>query len=83
MSMLFFTFRAQIKAQRAVHYLLKQGIPTKIGKTPGHLAQRGCGYGIWLNPQQGSDAGEKLKRAGITYEKAYIMDGDNVRELSL
>ena len=83
MSMLFFTFRAQLKAQKGVSLLKDQGIPAKMGRTPGILAVNGCGYGLWVPAEHGRSAADLLRESGIPYEKSYRMDNGGPREVRL
>ena len=46
MSMIFFTFRAQIGARKGVMILGRAGIQGFMARTPGFLSTDGCGYGI-------------------------------------
>ena len=83
MSMLFFTFRAQLKAQKGVSVLKDQGIPAKMGRTPGMLAVNGCGYGLWIPVERGKEARDVLHENGLMYEKCYRMDNGRPREVKL
>ncbi len=83
MSMLFFTFRAQLKAQKGLALLKSFGISAKMGRTPGTLAVNGCSYGIWVPAEQGTEARDLLREKGLVYEKCYRMDGGRPREVKL
>lgn len=83
MSMLFFTFRAQLKAQKGAVLLKSFGISAKMGRTPGMLAVNGCGYGLWIPAEYGREAGDILRENGLMYEKVYCMDGVRPREVKL
>ncbi len=83
MSMLFFTFRAQLKAQKGAVLLKNFGISAKVGRTPGILAVNGCGYGIRVAAEQGREAAQLLRENALMYEKCYRMDGGRPREVKL
>lgn len=83
MSMIFFTFRAQIKAKRAAVTLQKRGISARLGKTPGKLAVNGCGYGVWVPEGQSLRGAEILRKEQLTYEKSYRMEGSVPVEVQL
>lgn len=83
MSMIFFTFRAQMRARQGVNLLKKAGIPARMGKTPSRLAGRGCGYGIWVPEYEAEAGARQLHSSGLSYEKSYRMEGDQFREVWL
>ena len=83
MSMIFFTFRAQLKAKQAVQLLHRSNIPARMGKTPGKIAVNGCGYGIWVPELQSSWASDIMRKAGLGYEKSYRMDAGLPQEVWL
>lgn len=83
MSMIFFTFRAQMGAKQGVNLLHQAKIPARMGKTPSRIAGRGCGYGVWIPEEHFRPAAEKLLGAGLRYEKSYRFQGDSVREVWL
>ena len=83
MSMIFFTFRAQIGARQAVNLLQKSRISARLGKTPSQIAVNGCGFGVWVPELQSTWAAEKMKDAEIKYEKSYRMDGGMPQEVWL
>ena len=83
MSMIFFTFRAQTAAKQAVILLKKGNIPARLGKTPSHIAVNGCGYGVWVPELQSLWAVDKMKQAGLHYEKSYRMDSGGPQEVWL
>lgn len=83
MSMIFFTFRAQMWARQAVFLLKQQKIPARMGKTPVALAINGCGYGIWVQEGQSLRASETMRKGNLHYERSYRMDGGVPVEVQL
>ena len=83
MSMIFFTFRAQMKAKQAVNLLQKHSIPARLGKTPSRIAINGCGYGVWVPELQSMGASEKMRQMGLGYEKSYRVYGGLLQEVWL
>lgn len=82
MSMIFLTFREYMDAREASGILKKRGIKAKLSRTPSILAKNGCGYGIWLSGTQQKATVDELKKLSIRYEKAYLYDGKNYREIT-
>lgn len=83
MSMIFFTFRAQMAAKRASTILHQASIPARMGRTPSRIAGRGCGYGIWVRETDLGAAAGRILGAGLRYEKTYLTDGTEFREVWL
>lgn len=83
MSMIFYTFRAQLEAKRGVNALKNALIPSRLGKTPAFLAVDGCGYGIWVPESYGAQAARKLRNAGIRFEKSFRVEGNRGQEVEL
>lgn len=83
MSMIFFTFLTQTGARQAWHLLRQAHIPSRIGKTPGTLAVKGCGYGIWVGENQSVRASEVMRNGNCRYERSYRMDGGRPVEVRL
>lgn len=83
MSMIFFTFRAQMGAKQAVSILRQAKIPARMGKTPSAIAGRGCGYGVWVPEAHFGAAAGRILDSGLRYEKSYRMEGEELREVWL
>lgn len=83
MSMIFLTFREYMDAREGLGILKKSGIRAKLGRTPSVLAKNGCGYGIWLPDIQQKSTAQELRKMTVRYEKAYLYDGKNYREITL
>lgn len=83
MSMIFFTFRAQMWARQAVFLLKQQNIPARMGKTPAILAVNGCGYGIWVRERHSIPAADVMRRNNLRYERSYRMEDGTPVEVQL
>lgn len=83
MSMIFFTFRAQMAAKKAITILHQAKIPARMGRTPSRIAGQGCGYGIWVREEDLGAAAGRILGAGLRYEKSYQTDGKIFREVWL
>lgn len=83
MSMIFFTFRAQLMAKQAVNLLQKMSIPARLGRTPSQIAINGCGFGVWVPELHSVWAAEKMKKSDMKYEKCYRMEGGVPQEVWL
>ena len=64
MSMIFFTYRAQIGARKGVMILGRAGIQGFVARTPGFLSTGGCGYGIRVAAKDGRRAAAELRAGG-------------------
>ncbi len=83
MSMIFFTFRAQIGARKGVMILGRAGIQGFMARTPGFLSTDGCGYGIRVAAKDGRRAAAELRAGGYPYERSFWLDGNRGREVEL
>ena len=83
MSMIFFTYRAQIGARKGVMILGRAGIQGFVARTPGFLSTGGCGYGIRVPARDGQRAAAELRAGGYPYERSYWLEGNRGREVEL
>lgn len=83
MSMIFFTYRAGTQARKGAGILQAAGISVRLGRTPSKLAVNGCGSGLWVPRGQEYAASLELRGRGCAYERSYLVDGGNVREVFL
>ena len=78
------TFRSVTPAQRGELALHREGIHCAIHRTPGILAEKGCGYSLQLRRPDLLRALEVLRRKGIPFGKAYCVGGEgNPQEIRL
>lgn len=70
----YITFRSVTAAQRAQRLLEGAGYPAVLLRTPGVLAERGCGYSLRLKRPEGAVA--LLTGAGLRYGKCYFRGQD-------
>jgi hypothetical protein len=80
MSMIFFTFLAQMQARNGAKTLQNRGIAVKLARTPAKLAQRGCSYGLWVREDQAQAAAQALRG---TYERSYRVTEGRAEEVVL
>ncbi len=83
MSMIFFTYRSQTQARRGASILREAGIPARLDRTPSYLATDGCGFGLWVPAARRHGAALELRGRGAAYEKSFLAEGSQVREVSL
>ena len=65
------TFRSVTPAQRGENLLRSMGITCTLQRTPGVLAEKGCGYSLKLRCDRLGTAVELLRSKGIAFQKAY------------
>lgn len=65
MDMDMIAFRSITPAQRAEQLLRRNGIASRLQRTPRSMAQGGCGYCLTLRSQSGARAMKLLAQAGI------------------
>lgn len=84
MSVIFITFRSVTPAQRGEGILRKAGIRCTLGRTPGWMEQKGCGYCLRLRPERVEDAVRWLREGQVPFRKVYLQHEDgNTEELAL
>ena len=83
MSMIFFTYRASMQARRGAMILREAGIPANLARTPAKMAVNGCSYGLWIPRGQEYAASLELRGRDCPYERSYLVDGNQVREVTL
>ena len=84
MSVIFITFRSVTPAQRGEGILRKAGIRCTLGRTPGWMEQKGCGYCLRMRPDRAEEAVRLLREGLVTYRKVYLQREDgNTEELTL
>ncbi len=66
------TFRSVTPAQRGEAVLRRAGLDCALRRTPGFLREQGCGYSLWLRPQDLQKAAELLQSNRITFQKIYL-----------
>ena len=77
------TFRSVMPAQRAEERLQSEGISCVVRRTPKWMERQGCGYSLWLDYTQLSQAVALLKSGKISYRKLYRRVGEHLEEVSL
>ena len=65
------TFRSVTPAQRGEGLLRREGIACTLQRTPGVLAEQGCGYSLRLRCDRLYTAVELMRQWGIAFRKAY------------
>ena len=65
------TFRSITFAQRGERILRKVGIETKLSRTPKILAQRGCGYCLYVSAGYAPAAAELLNSEEVPFVAVY------------
>ena len=65
------TFRSITFAQRGERSLQKMGMETKLSRTPKALAQRGCGYCLYVSAGYAPVAVELLRNEQIPFVAVY------------
>lgn len=84
MSVVFITFRSVTPAQRGEGILKKAGIRCTLGRTPGWMEQKGCGYCLRLRPEWKEEAVNLLRDAQAPFRKVYLQhEYGNTEELAL
>lgn len=84
MSVIFITFRSVTPAQRGEGILKKEGIRCTLGRTPGWMEQKGCGYCLRLRPERTDEAVRLLREGQVGFRKIYLQREDgNAEELML
>lgn len=70
----YFTFRAILAAQKAIHALQNRGIRVSLIRSPKLTASTGCGYAIRVRQQNGEQAAAILRLSGIQFQKIFLSD---------
>lgn len=84
MSVVFITFRSVTPAQRGEGILKKAGIRCTLGRTPGWMEQKGCGYCLRLRPEWKEESVNLLRDAQVPFRKVYVQHEDgSTEELAL
>lgn len=65
------TFRSVMPAQQAQRLLQRSGIRCALRRTPKHLGNRGCGYGVYLPADRLRQAIGLLDSSTIRYNKLF------------
>lgn len=66
-----FTFRSITTAQRGQRVLERNGISSRLVRTPKSMAEQGCGYCLRLPLGQGETAAAELNANGVAYKRVY------------
>ena len=74
MEMCFITFRSVTPAQRGEALLRKRGLRCSLGRTPGWLEEKGCGYCLRMRPEQIRLAAVVLREGQVPFRKIYLQD---------
>lgn len=74
MELYFITFRSVTPAQRGEALLRKKGIRCILGRTPGWLEEKGCGYCLRVRTEQIESAAKALRDAQVPFRKIYLQD---------
>ena len=61
----YFSFRSVTAAQRGLQALTDAGIPALMGRTPGPLAKKGCGYCLRVSRLRAPEAARMLRGMGM------------------
>ena len=78
------TFRSVTPAQRGEGVLKRVGIPCQLQRTPRHMEEQGCGYGLKIPCHQVPKAVEILRENQISFRKGYfIRDSGKPEEMTL
>lgn len=76
--------RSLTYAQRTSVVLEREGISSRIVRTPTQLSDKGCGYAVKLSHQRLTDALSALKRAELPPSRVYTAGGNgSYHEVSL
>lgn len=78
MNAYYFTFRSVTPAQRAQRDLEQAGIPAQLTRTPGPLAENGCGYALRVPVSRGAEAARALRGAGV--QRLWLRRGGSYEE---
>ena len=74
MQMCFVTFRSVTPAQRGEVVLRKKGVRCVLGRTPGWLEEKGCGYCLRIPPDRIREAVWMLREQQVPFRKVYLQD---------
>lgn len=78
------TFRTVMPAQRGDGVLRLAGISGRLSRTPVKLAQKGCGYSLYIPCEDVVRAAQVLRQNRIPFQKAYLLQQeDQAEELEL
>ena len=66
-----FTFRSLTAAQSARNVLSAEGIRAPVTRTPGRMAENGCGYAVRVSDKSGIRAVNLLRRKQTGFVHAY------------
>lgn len=83
MSMFFFTYRAATQARMGADILKQAGISARVDRMPAGLGKQGCGYGLWVRPDQARRAAEALRIRHSPFQKVYEIRNEMAREVRL
>lgn len=78
------TFRSVTPAQRGEGVLKRAGMLCTLQRTPRHMEEQGCGYGLKLPGSQIPEAVALLRSNQIPFRKVYLFrPGGRTEELTL
>lgn len=72
----YFTFRSITGAQKGESVLIKNGIATKLLRTPKYLSQNGCGYCLRIRGRDLAGTLANFYRDQVPYSRVFRL-GDN------
>lgn len=76
MKQCYITFRSITPAQRGEAAARRMGIRCFLRRTPGWMAEQGCGYCLVVRTEDAVAMTEMLKANQIPFRKLYLVDGD-------
>ena len=74
------TFRSVTPAQRGEILLCRAGLNPVLQRTPRWMEPKGCGYCLRMDCRDVTEAVERMKTAGIAYERVYMKTGEEEAE---
>ena len=80
MNLCMITFRSVTPAQRAEMLLRRTGVYCKLGRTPRHMEEQGCGYSLKIKCLDLPEALQLFSQGSIQFRKIYRLDRDGKME---